>query len=146
MSAYNPASEAETRVLTALRNEDYKAWERHIETAGITPAATSREFAAAVYEAILLRALGNLAFDPGEGAELERVRLTFGLAEEEATEIRQKRGRKAVKALVKHLNIDGIITPAERAELEALGAEVALAKEDVAGIIEEVTGGREASQ
>jgi hypothetical protein len=146
MSAYHPSTEAEARVLTAIRNDDYKDWAHHLDAAGITPAHAGRDFAAACYEAVLMRALGNLAFDAEEGAELERLRLALLLSEDEAAEIRQKRGRKAIKALAKHLFTDSILTPAEHTELDALGAELALSKEEIASIIEEVTGKRDGSQ
>ena len=146
MSAYQPSTEGEARVLTAIRNDDYKAWAHHLEAAGISPAGADREFAAACYEAVLLRALGNLAFDAEEGTELERLRVALLLSEEDAADIRRKRGRKAIKALAKHLFTDGILTPAEHSELDALGSELALSKEEVADIIEEVTGKKEGFQ
>ena len=146
MSAYQPGTESEARVLTAIRNDDYKAWAHHLEAEGILPATADHDFAVACYEAVLMRALGNLAFDAGEGTELEKVRLAFHLPEEEASAIRQKRGRKAIRALAKHLFTDRIITPAEYAELHTLGTELALTKEEVAHIIEEVTGTAEGSQ
>lgn len=138
MSAYTPANDAEIRVLTAIRNDDYKAWAAHLEAAGIQPASASREFSKAVYEAVLLRALGNLAFDVHERDELERLRQTFLLSEEEAAAIKSRRARKAVKALAKHLYTDGIFTPSEQAELEALGAELTLSKVEVTHIIADV--------
>lgn len=138
MSAYSPANDAEAHVLTAIRNDDYKAWAAHLEAAGITPATANRELAKAVYEAVLLRALGNLAFDVHEQEELERVRQAFLLSEEEAAAIKAKRARKALKALAKHLYTDGIFTPAEQAEMEALGAELTLSKVEVTHIIADV--------
>jgi hypothetical protein len=140
MSEYTPQTENEAHVLTAIRNDDYKAWHHHLDAAGIAPATADREFAKAIYEAILLRVLGNLAFDTAERAVLEEVRIALGLTEEEGDAIRGKRARKAIKALAKHLFTDGILTPAERAELEALGAELTLSKVEVTHIIAEVTG------
>lgn len=140
MSDYTPQNDAETQVLTVIRNDDYKAWQQHLEAAGIAPITADRDFAKAVYEAVLLRVLGNLAFDTTERAILEEVRIAFGLTEEEGEAIRGKRARKAIKALAKHLFIDGILTPSERSELEALGAELTLSKVEVTHIIAEVTG------
>ena len=133
-------ADVEAHILTTIRNDDYKAWLHHLEAAGIAPATANRDFAKAFYEAVLMRVLGNLAFDASERATLEEVRTAFGLTEEEGAAIRGKRARRAIKALAKHLFTDGILTPAERAELEALGAELTLSKVEVTHIIAEVTG------
>ena len=140
MSDYTPQNDSEARVLTTIRNDDYKAWLHHLDAAGIAPATANRDFAKAIYEAVLLRVLGNLAFDTAERHILEEVRMALGLTEEEGAAIRGKRARKAIKALAKHLFTDGILTPSERAELEALGAELTLSKVEVTHIIAEVTG------
>lgn len=140
MSDHTPQSEAETHVLTAIRNDDYKAWQSLLDGADIQAATANRAFAAAVYEAVLMRALGNLAFDAAEQAELERVRIAFNIPEEEATAIKARRARKALKALAKHLYTDRVLTPAERGELEALGAELTLSKDEVTRIIGDVMG------
>jgi len=136
---YTPQSEAEETLLRTIRNDDFRAWEAHMDGLGLREAVTSnKDLAAAVYEAVLLRVLGNLAFDAGEGAALDAVRLRCGLTEEEASAVRHRRGPKALRALAKHLLTDGILTPSERAELDALGAEMSLSKEEVADIVSAV--------
>jgi hypothetical protein len=126
----NPFSPEEQKLLRQIREGDYQLWDQaHALAQRPDDVEHRKKLGIALYEAVLLHSLSNLLFEPEEVAELHRLARQFHLTAAEISAIKNQYAQKAVKTLIEHCLIDGVLTEAEEHRVRSLGRELELSEE-----------------